>query len=146
MSMSWFAVLNQSQMKIFTRDSHDQPLRLIKTVSNPLVDIKDKDLSRHKPGVRVKGGSGSRISIMNSGESPHDLIVVDFAHTLGKYLNASRKKNQFKELQISAEPKFLGLIKSQLDKETSKCVRVWVAKDLQKEDISGITKAFSANE
>jgi hypothetical protein len=70
---------------------------------------------------------------MNSGENPHDLIVADFAHKLGKFLNASRKNNKFKELRVAAEPKFLGLIKSELDAETTKCVRGWIRKDLQKE-------------
>jgi hypothetical protein len=78
-------------------------------------------------------------------EAPHDLIVVDFARKLGNFLNESRKKNEFKELEISAEPKFLGLIKNHLDKETTKCVNVWVAKDLQKEDGQRIAAAFDAN-
>ena len=104
--------------------------------------MKGRELSRHKPGVRPKGGRGSRISVMNSGENPHDLIVADFAHKLGEFLNASRKNNEFKELRIAAEAKFLGLIKNELDPETTKCVRSWVKKDLQKENTSQIQEAF----
>lgn len=142
MSIRWFAVLNQSDMKIFTRETNSQPLALFNTMPNLLVSLKGSELSRHKPGTRVKGGSGSRISVMNSGENPHDMIVSDFAHKIGKYLNESRKKNQFKELQIAAEPHFLGLIKNELDSETTKCVRRWVAKDLQNESMNRITELF----
>jgi protein required for attachment to host cells len=142
MSMTWLAVLNQSNMKIFARDTKNRPLELIKTIPNLLVSLKGDELSRHKPGTRPKGGRGSRVSVMNSGENPHDMIVVDFAHKIGKYLNASRKKNQFKELKIAAEPRFLGLIKSELDPETTKCVRAWVAKDLQNEKVTRITALF----
>src|SRR3984957_2868079 len=133
MSMTWFAVLNQAEMKIFTRETRSRPLELVRTLLNPLVNLKGKDLSRHKPGSRPKGGKGSRMSVMNSDENPHDLVIADFSHKVGEYLNASRKKNQFKELKIAAEPRFLGLIKGELDPETKKCVHAWLSKDLQKE-------------
>jgi len=141
MSMTWFAVLNQAEMRIFTREPGSH-LELIKTISNPLVNLRGKELSRHKPGIRPKGGKGSRISAMNSGESPHQLMIADFAHKLGTFFNSHRKKNKFKELRIAAEPKFLGLIKSELDSETKKCVREWVRKDLQKEPMSQIQESF----
>ena len=143
--MTWIAVLNQAEMKIFTREHRSEPLALMQTMKNPLVGLKAAELTRHRPGMAAKGGRGSRVSILNSGENPHDLVVADFAHQLGEYLNACRKKNEFKALKIAAEPRFLGLIKSEHDSETKKMVQVWVAKDLQNETLSRIAEAFDSN-
>lgn len=144
MSMTWFAVLNQAQMRVFTRDSRTKPLLLIGAMENALVNVKGKELARHKPGSRPKGGKGTRISIMDSGRNPHELIVADFAHRIARFLNEARKKNRFRELQIAAEPGFLGLVRGELDSETKKRVYVWVGKDLQKSNANRIAEAFDA--
>jgi protein required for attachment to host cells len=141
MSATWFVVLSQSSMKLFRRNK-DQSFEHFQTLENPLVQLKGKDLSRHKPGSSPKGGKGSRRSILNSGIRPHDLIVQKFATKMAKFLDSERKKDRYRELKIAAEPGFLGLLKKALPDETIKVVRQWVLKDLEKADNRQLARVF----
>lgn len=143
MSRTWFVVLSQSSMKLFRRNKARQPLKHFRTLANGLVSLRGKELTRHKPGAVAKGGRGSRHSVLNSGVRPHDLMVKDFAHKIATYLDGQRKIEQFEELLVAAEPKFMGLLKKELAIETKKLVRTWLRKDLEKADTDRLSVAFA---
>ncbi|MGZ3722704.1 MAG: host attachment protein [Bdellovibrionales bacterium] len=142
MSATWFVVLSQSSMKLFTINKENKILTHLQTVINPLVNLRGKDLTRHKPGSMPKGGKGSRRSNLDSGIRPHDLMVQNFALRMAKYLDNQRKRQQYAELRIAAEPKFLGLLKKALPIETMRVVTDWVVKDLEKADNRQLARAF----
>lgn len=143
MGITWFVVMSQSQMKIFTRKGKSKALTHLETLHNPLVNLKGAALVRHKPGVRAKGGKGTGRNIMDSGVVPHDQIVADFARHMAEFLGASRKKDKFDDLCLSAEPKFMGLVKKSLDRTTAKTVRAWIGKDLEKATAKKLEAAFA---
>ena len=128
MSATWFVVLSQSSMKLFTLNKENKILTHLQTIMNPLVKLKAKDISRHRPGAGAT--------------PPHDLIVQNFALKMARYLDGQRKKKQYAELRIAAEPKFLGLLKKALPVETLKVVSDWVLKDLEKADTRQLARAF----
>lgn len=128
MSKTWFVVLSQSSMKLFTQDKESKLLSHLQTVINPLAKLRSKDLTRHRRGAGAT--------------PPHDLIVQNFALKMARYLDGERKRKNMLELRIAAEPKFLGLLKKALPTETLKIVKDWILKDLEKADNRQLARAF----
>jgi protein required for attachment to host cells len=128
MSKTWFVVLSQSSMKLFTQDTESKLLSHLRTVINPLAKLRNKDISRHRAGPGAT--------------PPHDLVVQNFALKMARYLDNQRKRRQLAELTIAAEPKFLGMLKKSLPAETLKIVKDWIIKDLEKADTRQLARVF----
>ena len=128
MSATWFVVLSQSSMKLFTLDKENKILSHIQTIFNPLVKLKAKDLSRHRVGPGAT--------------PPHDLVVQNFALKMARYLDNQRKRQKMAELNIAAGPRFSGLLKKALPHGTLKIVKDWVLKDLDKADSRQLARVF----
>lgn len=142
MPKTWYAVLSQSSMKLFERDAEDGSFQHRKTLRNSLVGSKSKDLARHKPGRMAKGGKGSMNFALTSGESPKVDATRDFARRIAKFLDGERKRETYSDLCVAAEPKFLGMVKEAMSKETIRSVQTWLRKDLAKFDGEELSKAF----
>jgi protein required for attachment to host cells len=146
MSKTWYVVLSKSCMKIFSREVRTEPLQHVKTVQNELVDVPPAQLRRHQPGTKSKGargGFGVSREVMNNGENPADLAVEQFAREIAHYLDQERRQNHVRELKIAADPKFMGLLRKNLPKETLGMVRIWLTKDLEKADVEELNVAFA---
>jgi protein required for attachment to host cells len=128
MSKTWFVVLSQSSMKLFTQDTESKNLSHIQTVVNPEAKLKTADIVRHRPGPGAT--------------PPHDLVVRNFALKMARYLDSQRRHKKLAELRIAAEPKFLGVLKKALPTETLKIVKDWILKDLEKADTRQLARAF----
>ena len=67
---------------------------------------------------------------MSRSEGPHERVVADFARELAARLRQARVANTFERLVLVAPPKFLGLLRAQLDDPTSARVVGSLDKDL----------------
>lgn len=128
MSKTWFVVLSQSSMKLFTLDKENKILAHVRTIVNPLVNLRSKDLTRHRVGPGAT--------------PPHDLVSQNFALKMARYLDAQRKRKAMAELRIAAEPRFSGWFKKALPAPTLKIVKDWVHKDLVHANNRELAKVF----
>jgi protein required for attachment to host cells len=128
MSKTWFVVLSQSSMKLFTQDTESKLLSHLHTFFNPVAKLRDKDITRHRPGAGAT--------------PPHDIVVQRFALRMARYLDNERKRKKLRELHIAADPKFQGMLKKVLPEGTLKIVKDWIQKDLEKADTRHLARAF----
>jgi len=146
MSKTWYVVLSKSCMKLFSRNIRSEPLKHFKTVENGLADARPAELRRHQPGTKSKGPRGSfgvSREVMNSDSDPTDLVMEQFAREMASFRDRERKQDHWSELKIAADPKFMGLLRKFLAKETISLVRSWVTKDLEKADVGKLDVAFA---
>ena len=84
-----------------------------------------------KSGARPTSGPGSDRQETSAGEHETEL----FAKQIDRYLDQARVKGLFGKLYLVAPPKFLGLLRQNLGKETAKHVAEQIDKDLSWFDV-----------
>jgi protein required for attachment to host cells len=87
-----------------------------------------------RPGSRSTGGPASDRQEMPAGEHETEL----FAKEIDRFLDQARIKKRYDRLFVLAPPKFLGLLRKNLDKEVEKLVRDEIDKDLSWFDAASI--------
>jgi protein required for attachment to host cells len=110
------------------------PMRLIERVERPQGRLKNSELVSDEPGRVVGRVSSERHAYAN----PTDAKVVlaeQFARELAEKLRVARAQNRFKRVVLVAESRFLGLLRSSLDRPTATRVAFSVEKDLNAEPL-----------
>jgi protein required for attachment to host cells len=79
-----------------------------------------------KPASRSTGGPGS--DRQETAANDHETEL--FAKQIDRFLDQARLKKRYDRLFVLAPPKFLGLLRKNLDKEVEKLVRDEIDKDL----------------
>ena len=130
----WYVVANQKLVRIFTEDFDRRSLRFVKSLVNPLGQEKRSDLVKKLAGHAVKsaGACGQMHYTLAKRHDPHEQAVIQFAKTIGDFLEKEKQQNAFESLTIVAEPHFLGKIRAALTPRQKKLVTDWLGKDLQK--------------
>lgn len=139
MKNQWVVVTSQASSRIFERGPRGG-LKLISTLDNELVHIRNREMRKHKPGM-IK--AGSRHHIMTGQIDPHRQSAEQFALKITRFLDKERIQNNFEELVIVAEPRMAGHIKSSMKAKMQKCVSHWIHKDLEKakpQDLAKVVK------
>lgn len=145
MGTTWVAICSQATMRVFEKRGQQATLQALKTLENEAVNLKERDITRHRPGMVPEGGkTGVSRHVLGTGTDPHDLIVQGFARRIAQDLEDARRHRSFTELVIVAEPKFLGRIKRELPVDTRRLVSHWISKDLAKETIENISGAIGS--
>lgn len=142
MNNTWFVVLSQSAMKIFARDYESGALKHVETVKNPLAHLRAQEMSAHTLGEAQHPGAVRSHSAYEPKHLPQESASLDFARTVSEYLAKARQEGRFEDLQIAAEPGFLGVVKGELSKETLRVVSQWLHKDLEKANTPKLEVAF----
>jgi protein required for attachment to host cells len=79
-----------------------------------------------RPGSRSTGGPAS--DRQETGAQEHEAEV--FAKQIDRFLDKARMEHRYDRLFVLAAPKFLGLLRKNLNKEVGKLVRDEIDKDL----------------
>ena len=119
------------------------PMRLIERVEHPEGRLKNRDIVSDEPG-RVMGRVSSE---RHSYAAPTDAKVViaeQFARALAEKLRLARAQNRFKRVVLVAESRFLGLLRSVLDRPTATRVAFTLEKELNGEPLPEIRKILHA--
>jgi protein required for attachment to host cells len=100
----------------------------ITTLSHPESRIHEQELTQDLPGRTFDSvGQGRHAMEVNVG--PKEQEQINFAKQLDRFLDSARKQNKFDHLIITASPEFLGLIRSNLNKQLAQYVTTYVDKD-----------------
>ncbi|CAM3805501.1 host attachment protein [Vreelandella rituensis] len=137
---TYIVVADAARARIFTRDA------LTVTEKESLVHAEGRlhegDLVTDRGAdVSESMGPGSRSSYPEGIASKHEAKV--FAKQIADRLYQARVENRMEKLILVAPPKFLGLLRDELDNSTRKLVLHTLSKDLSKAPLEEIKEAVS---
>ena len=129
MTTTWILTASRSSASLFETDWPGKLMRRIQDISNPQGRLQNKDIDTDKPG-RVYDSFGERRHSTSPKQEPTEHISQQFAQNLAELLNKGRLSHAYDKLIIMAGPKFLGILRAALDKNTAALVVQTVNKEL----------------
>lgn len=129
MSTTWILVAHETGARIFENTGPGKGLGLLHEIEHPSGHARDQDINADKPG-RGFGPGGTHHSLATAGESPSEHAHAGWARHLAGTLKNGHESGKCSSIILVAGPKFLGLLREALDKETVKHVTASLDKDL----------------
>ena len=129
MTATWILSANRSSASLFESDWPGKSMRRIQDIPHPQGRMQNKDIDTDKPG-RVFDSFGEGRHSTSPKQEPTEHIAQQFALELAELLNKGRLTNAYDKLVLIAEPKFLGVLRAALDKNTESLVSQTVNKEL----------------
>ena len=142
MTTTWILSANRSSASLFESDWPGKSMRRIQDIPHPQGRMQNKDIDTDKPG-RVFDSFGEGRHSTSPKQEPTEHIAQQFALDLAELLNKGRLTNAYDKLVLIAEPKFLGVLRAALDKNTESLVIQTVNKellDVKEEDLAEYLK------
>ncbi|MFT5644092.1 MAG: protein required for attachment to host cells [Janthinobacterium sp.] len=128
MDTTWIIVADSSRARVFEQQEHDKHLHEIEDMVNPGARSaglrKDDDGKLHDKSEPSRG----HVVLPPTSLPSHENDV--FARSIGQYLDQGRNAHRYDRLRLIAAPKFLGLIRGNLNKEVQKMVEQELPKDI----------------
>ncbi len=126
MEITWTIIADSNRARVF--EQRDKHLHEIEDMVNPGVRAnnmrKDGDGKLHDRNERTQG------HIIEPALDPADHDNELFARSVANYLDRGRHSHRYNRLRLIAAPKFLGLIRCNLNKEVQKMVEQEWPKDI----------------
>lgn len=129
MTTTWILSANRSSASLFESDWPGKSMRRIQDIPHPQGRMQNQDIDTDKPG-RVFDSFGEGRHSTSPKQEPTEHIAQQFALELAEMLNKGRLTNAYDKLVLIAEPKFLGVLRAALDKNTESLVIQTVNKEL----------------
>ena len=121
MTTTWILSANRSSASLFESDWPGKSMRRIQDIPHPQGRMQNQDIDTDKPG-RVFDSFGEGRHSTSPKQEPTEHIAQQFALELAEMLNKGRLTNAYDKLVLIAEPKFLGVLRAALDKNTESLV------------------------
>ncbi len=133
---AWILVSDASRSKLFTTELPENAWSLVEAFDHPEGRETSREIRPSSPPGRMlqnKTTGGSRSSMVPR-TTPKEAEAERFAHELSQHLEKAAAKRQFDVLVLVAPPHFLGVLHGALGRQSAKCLRATVNKDLSKLD------------
>ncbi|MFW7377765.1 MAG: host attachment protein [Oligoflexus sp.] len=130
-TIRWIIVANQGEARFFEQNLRAGWIKLLAKFEHPNGRMKNQEIKEGEPGHSFSSWSGSHSRHPITSEvSPHDKEAENFAKQIRDKLEKARSENLYDELDLVAEPHFLGTIFAQLNELTSSFIQHKISKDL----------------
>lgn len=144
MEKTWIVVADSSHARIFQLRDGQLPAEEIEDLANPLGRADNRQLASDGHGQYFgpegRGHTAPRV------EEPVQHEVRQFAREIGHRLDTAAAQNRFQHLALVAAPRFLGLLRDSLDKQTRKLVTAEVPKNVSafaRQDLDACLQALA---
>lgn len=137
MTTTWILSANRGSASLFEREGSS--MRRVQDISHPEGFRQNRETGTDKPGQSV-GSLGQGRHAMSTEQAPVAHIAQQFALDLAGMLNKGRVVQAYDKLVLMAEPKFLGILRAALDKNTAALVVQTISKDLPHINEKNLTK------
>lgn len=138
MTTTWILTANRSNASLFESDWPGKSMRRLQDIPHPQGGMQNREMGTDKPG-RSFDSFGQGRHAMSTEQEPTEHIAQQFAGELAELLNKGRVAHAYDKLVLIAEPKFLGILRAALDKNTASLVVQTVNKellDVKEEDLA----------
>lgn len=129
MSITWILSANRSCASLFESNWPGNLMRRLQDISHPEGRLQNSEINTDKPG-RVFDSVGQARHSTSPKQEPTEHIARQFAINLAELLNKGRIDHAYDGLILIAEPKFLGVLRASLDKNTLSLITQTVNKEL----------------
>lgn len=126
---TWIVLADSSRARIFSTDAAlTMGPVVVSDLVHPASRMRERDLVSDRPSrsFAERGAPGADIS--EAGARDHEVQL--FAQELGEHLGAARRDGLYEGMVLVAPPRFLGLLRKQLDKATLESVHASIDKEL----------------
>lgn len=128
--MTWVIIANTNSCRIFAYETNPKKLTLVEGLTHPDSKLRNVDLVSDGPG---KYRSFTHIgSSFDPRETAHQNEINSFAREIASKLNAAKKKEDYKDLILIAQPHMIGLLHQHLDHHVMQCIKDNINKDYTK--------------
>jgi len=144
MEKTWIVVADSSHARIFQLRDGQLPAEEIQDLANPLGRADNKQVASDSHG-QFAGPDGHGHTAPRV-EEPVQHEVHQFARQLARQLDTAAAQQRFQHLALVAAPRFLGLLRDSLDKQTRKLVTAEMAKNvaaLPRSDLDACLQALA---
>ena len=135
MNTTWIVSADKGRARIFAETEPGQPLQEIEDMVNETARMRVSEIYTDKVGP-----TAAESSIHNTGgalpnkqyeqqTTPEELEAQRFAKDICARLQKAHEEGRFKRLALVAEPKFLGVLRMQLDPQLKSLVQLEINKD-----------------
>jgi len=124
MHTTWIVAADSTRARILEKRGKDEPLRELEDLYNPEGRQNNNEIVSDSRG-RFWGRQGRPWGQGDSGEpqtTPVEHEVTLFARELAQYLDKGRNDHLYERLFIIADPKFLGILRTKMNKHVSEMV------------------------
>lgn len=131
MQTTWILAADSSRARIFEADA-GMRLKAIEEFEHPEGSAQNRELVTDAHGRYFGRGERDQghAAEPNVSATQHENEL--FSRTVTEFLNKAVLQHRYDKLCVIAPPKFLGLIRQNLNKEAQKSVKEEIAKDLSK--------------
>ena len=139
MNKIWILVASHQIARVFTADSVADDWREIEDLIDPSARLHGRDLESDRPGRRATEAGAARHGL----ERKQDVRVqalTTFSARIAKQINAAHRVGRIAKLYLIAEPRVLGQLRKDLDKNTHAAIVGQLAQDLVKEKPADIRR------
>jgi protein required for attachment to host cells len=126
MATTWIVSGDSSRARILQVTGRAR-LAEVQDFTNPKGRMDDRELTTDAH-PRMRGTDGPGSDRQETGAAEHEVEL--FAKQIDRFLDQARIKKRYERLFMLAPPKFLGLLRKNLDKEVEKLVREDFGPDL----------------
>jgi protein required for attachment to host cells len=130
MPTTWILAADASRARVFEQTSARGDLREVETFEHPEGRAHNRDLVTDGHGRYFGRGEREQGHTAPPRESAVEHENELFAKRLAEHLRLARTQSRFDRLRLVAAPKFLGLLRQNLDKEVDRVVVEAIAKDV----------------
>jgi protein required for attachment to host cells len=144
--ITWILVADSSRAKIFETGGASRDVHEIEEFAHPEGRAHNRDLKTDGPGRYFGKGEQTQAHTAARKVEPQEHEAELFAKQLTDHLDKARTSHRFESLHLIAPPKFLGLIRQHMGKETQNMVAATLAKDVAWFDVHSITEYIRARD
>jgi protein required for attachment to host cells len=130
MTTAWILVANRIGARLFENPGPGQGLRPVRDISHPEGHLRNQDINADKPGRSHDSMQTGGRHAMGKENDPKEQELTRFSRHLAEILEEGRTHNRYARLILVAEPRFLGHLRTALNKKTSGMVSATLDKDL----------------
>lgn len=133
-------VADAARARLFRTEEKITDISELDELSHPESRLRDRELGSGTP-VRSANQKGS----LQPRTFPKDYEEQSFAKELGKHIKSLHNDLRFEELILIASPRFLGMLRNELDSTLDKLVSKSINKELLQADVDSIIEYIKNN-
>lgn len=127
MYTTWIIVAHRTGAKFYENNGPGRELKLLEEIEHPEGRLRKQQIDAGRPGRETSAISHHGFAVH---ANSHEYISETFAKKISTLLDQARAADRFQKLVLVAEPRFLGWLKSSVDRVTSNCIAATIPKDL----------------
>lgn len=145
MNTYWILVADAARARILTGDGRMTNLTEVEDLLNPEARGTDRDIETDAKGRYFGHGERQQGHSAEPRTDPIQHEIELFAKRVAERLDAARKTRAYERLYLVAAPKFLGLVRDNLTRETAHLVAGSLSKDVSQLSGHALEKYLQEN-